>query len=54
MPIERCTSSGKPGYKYGPNGTCYTYTAGDKSSRAAAQAKAEKQGRAIKASQEKK
>lgn len=53
MPVQACQVNGKPGYKYGANGTCYTYTSGDKASREGSKAKAAKQGRAIKASQEK-
>jgi hypothetical protein len=51
MPVDRCTEGGKPGYKAGPNATCYTYTAGDKASRDAAYSKAAKQLQAIKARQ---
>jgi len=49
MPVQRCNEGGKPGYKYGESGKCYTYTPGDKASRDAARQKAEKQGAAIKA-----
>ena len=41
MPVKRCTSRGKPGYKWGDKGKCYTGPG--------ARAKAAKQGRAIKA-----
>jgi len=51
MPVQGCRKDGKPGYKYGEGGTCYTYTAGNKASRDAAYSKAVKQGQAIKASQ---
>jgi hypothetical protein len=43
MPVMRCTQNGKPGYKYGAEGKCYTG--------ASAEGKAGKQGQAIKASQ---
>lgn len=43
MPIKRCTSNGKPGYKWGDQGKCYTYTKGDEKSRKAAKEKAIKQ-----------
>lgn len=43
MPIKTCTSGGKPGYKWGDTGKCYTYTAGNEASRKAAKAKAIKQ-----------
>lgn len=39
MPLKRCQSDGKPGYKWGDSGKCYT---GD-----GAREKAIKQGRAI-------
>lgn len=51
MPVQRCTEDGKPGYKYGEGGKCYTYTAGDQASRDAAYTKAAKQGAAIKSSE---
>lgn len=43
MPVKRCSSGGKKGYKYGSKGRCYTG--------GGAKAKAKRQGRAIKASQ---
>jgi hypothetical protein len=43
MPIKKCSSDGKKGYKYGEKGKCYT----GKDSKE----KAAKQARAIKASQ---
>ena len=43
----KCSSDNKPGWKYGDNGACYTYTAGDKKSEATAKLKAIKQGVAI-------
>ena len=51
MPIQTCTKNGKPGFKYGDSGTCYTYTKGNKSSRERARKLAVKQAGAIKASQ---
>jgi len=51
MPIQSCTKDGKPGYKYGESGACYTYTPGNKASRDAAHSKAVRQGQAIKSSQ---
>jgi hypothetical protein len=51
MPVRRCYQGGKPGYQYGKSGKCYTYTAGNESSREAAKAKANKQGAAIRSSQ---
>jgi len=50
MPVRRTTKNGKPAYQYGTQGAKYPYTAGDEASRARAKAKAERQGRAIRAS----
>jgi len=47
MPLMRCSSENKPGWKYGDSGACYTYTTGDKKSEATAKLKAIKQGVAI-------
>ena len=47
MPVQRCQLDGKPGYKWGKQGKCYTYTAGDAASRGRAKQKATKQGLAI-------
>jgi len=47
MPLKRCRLKDKPGWKYGDNGACYTYTAGNEKSEAAAKLKAIKQGIAI-------
>jgi len=47
MPVKVCSSGGKPGFKYGDSGKCYTYTVGNAASRAKARALAEKQGRAM-------
>jgi len=49
MPVMRCWEGGKPGYKWGKQGKCYTYKLGDKVSRQKAKNKAKKQGKAIKA-----
>jgi len=43
MPIKTCTKDGKPGFKWGDTGACYTYTAGNEASKAAAKKKAIKQ-----------
>ncbi len=45
MPVKKCTSKGKSGYKWGDEGTCYTGSG--------AEAKAKRQGRAIQASKNK-
>ena len=45
--IQECFSEGKPGYRYGNEGFCYTYTPGDEKSRKAAKFKAYLQRLAI-------
>jgi len=47
MPVQSCRSEGKPGYRWGESGKCYTYTPGDDASRERAKDKAARQGRAI-------
>ena len=47
MPLKRCNDSGKPGWKWGDRGKCYTYKKGDPSSEKRAKKKAIKQGIAI-------
>lgn len=49
MPIGHCEANGKPGFKYGNNGKCYTYTPGNKASEKAAKEKAILQGVAVRA-----
>lgn len=49
MPIERCRKNGKPGFRFGKSGACYTYTSSDPQSRQRARKKAEVQERAIRA-----
>lgn len=51
MPVKRSTKNGKPCYKTGETGKCYTYKAGDKASRERAKKKAIKQELAIARSQ---
>jgi len=51
MPVQACQEDGKPGFKWGQQGKCYTYTPGNTRSKAAARLKAEAQGRAVKAQQ---
>lgn len=53
MPIQSCQENGKPGFKFGTSGKCYTYTPGNEDSRTAAQRKALAQAQAIKVSQAK-
>ncbi len=52
MPVRAARKGKKPGFKYGKSGKVYTYTAGNKASKAAARKKAEAQGAAIRHSQE--
>lgn len=47
MPVKTCQSDGKPGFKWGDAGKCYTYTAGNDASRKRAKEKAIRQGLAI-------
>jgi len=49
MPVERVTSNGRPGYRWGKAGKVYTYTAGSATSRARAYASAARQGAAARA-----
>ena len=49
MPVQSCTKDGKPGFRWGKTGKCYTYS--NEKSRKEAIAKAQKQARAIKANQ---
>jgi len=44
MPVGPCSSNGKPGFKWGDEGKCYTYTEGDRASMDAAKKKANAQG----------
>lgn len=50
MPVETCQKDGKPGYRYGKTGKCYTYTAGNEGARKRAKQKAHEQGAAIRSS----
>lgn len=52
MPVQRCQRDGKPGYRWGEEGKCYTYDPGDAESRAAAKRRARRQGQAIEANQQ--
>lgn len=47
MPVKACNSDGKPGFKWGEQGACYTYTPGDETGKRRAQLKARMQGQAI-------
>ena len=47
MPVQTCQADNKPGFKFGPSGKCFTYSANSESSRENARGRAEAQGRAI-------
>ena len=47
MPVKECEENGKPGFKWGDENKCYTYTPNDKTSKETARKKALKQGVAI-------
>lgn len=49
MPVMRCQSDGRPGYKWGESGHCYTYEPGNERSRRDAKRRAYIQGYAINA-----
>jgi hypothetical protein len=44
MPMINCELNGKPGFKWGQKGECYTYTPGEAGSKASAREKATAQG----------
>lgn len=52
MPVQRCREKGKPGFRWGESGKCYTYSPKDKDSIKKATEKAIQQGQAIKANKE--
>ncbi len=52
MPVQPCQQNGRPGFRWGQAGTCYTYTATSERSKERARQKAELQGRAIEANKE--
>jgi hypothetical protein len=47
--MKACSKNGKPGFKWGDNGFCYTYTPGNKESLVSAKAKCMQQAKAIEA-----
>lgn len=49
MPVMSCRVKGRPGFKWGASGKCYTYANSNRASREAARQKALAQGRAIEA-----
>lgn len=50
MPVMRCMKDSRPGWKWGENGTCYTYDAGNDDASDRAERQAERQGRAVESS----
>ncbi len=50
MPVKACSAGGRPGFKWGDQGKCYTYPKGNTTEAKRAKGKAEKQGRAIEVS----
>ncbi len=44
MPVQSCSIKGKPGYKYGNSGKCYTYNPNSEASKTKARNKARHQG----------
>jgi hypothetical protein len=51
MPVTPCQQDGKPGYRWGQGGRCFTYDAKDEAAKDAAKKKALQQGVAISYSQ---
>lgn len=49
MPVIKCSENGRPGWKWGSSGKCYTYTPGNAESSKQAHAKVVKQGQAARA-----
>lgn len=51
MPLERCNAEGRPGFRWGQGGRCYTYRQGNGDARVRARGRALRQGRAIERSE---
>jgi len=51
MPVQPCRYKGRPGYKWGEQGKCYTYAPGNMAEKERAKEQALEQGRAVKASE---
>lgn len=47
MPVQKCQSGGKPGFKWGQRGKCYTYEPGNTTARKEAKRRAYVQGYAV-------
>jgi len=52
MPVQPCRKDGKPGFRWGKTGKCYTYTLGNEAARKEAERRARIQGYAIQKDQE--
>lgn len=50
MPVNSCQQGGRPGFRFGDRGKCFTYPAGNDAQRAQARQKAQAQERAARAS----
>lgn len=48
MPVQPCREDGRPGYKWGKEGRCYTYVVNKPGAKERAKEKAIKQGLVIK------
>lgn len=44
MPVRKCSKGGKPGYRWGQAGECFTYNRNSDTEEAAAMARAEAEG----------
>lgn len=51
MPVQRCQHNGRPGFRWGERGRCFTYAPGDQAGLERARERAAAQGRAIIAAQ---
>lgn len=47
MPVNQCMENGEPGFKWGDEGKCYTYSPNNEGSKRNAKKKATTQGLAI-------
>lgn len=51
MPVQQCQKDGRPGYRWGQGGRCFTYDPADEGAKDRAKKKAQQQGVAISYSQ---
>lgn len=49
MPVTACQQGGRPGFRFGEKGACFTYPAGNDAQRERARQKAQAQERAARA-----